>query len=185
MERFSVNAFALHTHCWTKFALPVHDLAHHDNDQVEAHFPLHDVWKDHGLLRVWNTGCLNITSASRCDGLNASKSDIRPFGPRGPYSGPLRLCGSAEICSNPIFLCISQNFCSRWLYLRIAACCVYLALFKCLPEPYGPLFSIFKQYCRIMAFYGSGNSSFTHWALGLPLRLEVAFRNLHKFPFLT
>ena len=24
--------------------MPVHDLAHHDNDQVEAHFPLHNVW---------------------------------------------------------------------------------------------------------------------------------------------
>ena len=47
MRRFSVNAFALHTLCWTKFALPVHDLAHHDNDHVEAHFPLQDVWKDH------------------------------------------------------------------------------------------------------------------------------------------
>ena len=38
---------ALHTLCWTKLALPVHDLAHLDNDQVEAHFPLHNVWKDH------------------------------------------------------------------------------------------------------------------------------------------
>ena len=37
MRRFSVNAFALHTFCWTKFALPVHDLAPHDNDRVEAH----------------------------------------------------------------------------------------------------------------------------------------------------
>ena len=77
-----------------------------------------------------------------------------------------------------------ENFCSRWLYLRIAACCVYLALFRCLPEPNGPMLSIFKQYCRIMACYGSGNNSFTHWALGLPLRLEVAFGNLHRFPFL-
>ena len=47
MGRFSGNGIALLTLCWTKLALPVHDLAHHDNDQVEAHFPLHNVWKDH------------------------------------------------------------------------------------------------------------------------------------------
>ena len=57
-----------------------------------------------------------------------------------PYcSGPSRLCGSAEICSNPILLCGSQNCCSRWLYLRIAVCHVFLALYRlqfCLKKPF-------------------------------------------------
>ena len=30
MERFSGNGIALYTLCWTKLALPVYDLAHHD-----------------------------------------------------------------------------------------------------------------------------------------------------------